>query len=233
MAVFHNRAIVRLRKILESTKAKVGSLLLVGSGLMSLLDWIGRIQTMADILPRLRWFLLNETVRAYLPWLKFGILFVGAALVVWAVLRPEKNASEREAKNATADEWKDLADRFKTLGAHVRADWEQWNSSTGLWRIAGGKETAKCESLCRLAGAMLMRSPNTLAIFPVKESEPELGCRWLYFLKDRYGLTPGVSTLGWGPDESGKKQSFIGGCIQNLGNVSEAACLDCAAESEK
>lgn len=165
-----------------------------------------------------------------MPSLGWSALLFVVGLVWLAVIAlwPEKTT---KAKNATAEEWKDLADRFKALphAALVRADWLRSDNGEESWMIMGGKQEAKCQSLCRLAGALLMRSPNILRKLTTGVStDLDLGCRWLYFLKDKYGLTPGSLVMSG----SINGVPFQGGSIQNLPGVSESACLDCAAEAE-
>jgi hypothetical protein len=70
-----------------------------------------------------------------------------------------------------SDEWKILADKFGTFQRmHVRAEWySETLDNDGKpfgeqWMIRDGRKhkfASDCEALCKLAGAMLLKSPKT------------------------------------------------------------------------
>ncbi len=129
-----------------------------------------------------------------------------------------------------AGEWKDLAARFHAIAnASIRADWNRAGDGTETWRVCGGDHQV-CESLCRLAGATLSRSPRIFAALQEDirlESNPLY--RWLNFLK---GAAGNVTGMGYA-NETNRDGNTTGihqfGSIHNLPAVSERVCIDCAA----
>ena len=71
---------------------------------------------------------------------------------------------QRAKSSPTSADWKELAGEFEKSSDFVRADWQcnRKNNVTtyNLWSFAGGVETKACETLCRYAGTMLLKSPH-------------------------------------------------------------------------
>lgn len=130
------------------------------------------------------------------------------------------NEKRRQAKR---EDWIELAKSFKEIDLDIRADWHKAGNGAESWGLMGGSQRTKCKSLCALAGALLVRSPKTLATTsPNLRSQADPCWRWLFFLKEKYGLTcPVVGHENGDP--------IYGGLIESLGSKSESACLDCAA----
>lgn len=130
-------------------------------------------------------------------------------------------------------DWKLAEDGFrryaKTL---VRADWFQ--DSLGpveKWTITGDTSQAvyDCEALCFQAGNLLVVSPMSTHI-PVKlRSHKNDADRWLYFLKQRYGITDIM--IGSSKSNDGQTHSATAGSIRNLAATSARACIECGAKS--
>ena len=121
--------------------------------------------------------------------------------------------------------WRDLAKDFDGLPERIRADWNRNGEGTESWRIAH----QKCEGLCKLAGAMLVKSPNIVTELPQSlQSESDPMFRWLSFLKEKNYL----SRIQYGVEsaETGKEPKIIlFGSIENVARVSAVVCIECAA----
>lgn len=141
-------------------------------------------------------------------------------------------------------EWKDLASRFDMFQSqHIRATWfseslnwdgtdvgEQWYVQDDAYAVGPSvSQTKDCESLCRLAGAMLLQSPRLKERLSAKvRSRSNDMWRWLYFLKDEKNaigkLSPGSAFA------NGRKIETQSGDIENLAATCGRACIECAAE---
>ena len=76
---------------------------------------------------------------------------------------------------------------------------------------------------------MLLRSPNVCAgLSKQLRSVDDPMYRWLYFLKDRRALDNYIGVVEDFPD--GRKAGIYSGFINNLPEVSAAACIECAAK---
>ncbi len=125
-------------------------------------------------------------------------------------------------------EWQALASRFEKLPADVRADWNRGSDGIESWSIrAHGHE--ECESLCKLAGAMLLRSPRVSAeLDETLRSEEAEVARWLYFLKKAKGLSDyqyGLEQIA----ENEQKPIYFGS-IHGLASLSYRMCIECSAK---
>jgi hypothetical protein len=85
-----------------------------------------------------------------------------------------------------AFEWKDLAADFRRINNDsVRADWSRTGDGSEAWRVCGGGNHQDCESLCKLAGAMLAKSKKIFALLPEnRRLQSDSLYIWLDFLKD-------------------------------------------------
>lgn len=170
----------------------------------------------------------------------FAVLAIVAALLtcyrIWKSeydraesLEGQLSASDKQSA-ITSKDWKELADRFKEIGRDVSAQWqcnrgndqtisEDWNFS--------GQYQKPCESLCKFAGALLLKSPNicpTLSHSALRQLNP--AWRWLFFLKETHRATDlggGMALAG------GDGTNYFSERISNLAAVSARVCMECAA----
>jgi len=138
----------------------------------------------------------------------------------------------------TATDWKDLSSKFDKIPAqYARAEWysESLDNDGKLagerWMVRGEfgeRYGSYCESLCQLAGAMLLKSPHVSSGLSQKvKSRSNEVWRWLYFLREKPG-TAKTSATG---------QSIVRGfsvetrkeVIDSLPLECSKACLECAA----
>lgn len=135
-----------------------------------------------------------------------------------------------EEKPVGRADWLQLAKDFESCPQQLRADYSRAGSpGVDTWTIGGWSHPDKCRSLCRLAGAMLLSS-RTVRFGLSKElkSVTNPTYRWLYFLKERSPLQnyiAGVETF-----QDGSTAGVYSGLINNLPEVSAAACIECAAK---
>jgi len=146
----------------------------------------------------------------------------------------ETQQRERDTALVRAD-WEKLASQFKEIPHDVRADWSSggfnWDGVTleRQWYIAAGDGSKDCESLCRRAGKMLMKSPHiSMRLTNTAQSEQDDILRWLDFLKEYHNA---VRITGQGTETAGgKKRSVTFGSIDDLGSVSARACIECSTD---
>jgi hypothetical protein len=130
-------------------------------------------------------------------------------------------------------EWKELAARFGMLDRFVSASWHctRRNNATvnEKWDVGGISGGAKCETLCRYAGSLLLKSPKASSLLPDNiraYSNPVW--RWLFFLKENHRAMESEIPL-MGTESDGTKTIYLMGSIRALPAVSERICLECAA----
>jgi hypothetical protein len=130
---------------------------------------------------------------------------------------------------STASDWQALGSRFEKLPTGIRADWNRMSNGVETWNI-GGTSKVECESLCQLAGAMLLRSAKVAAnLSEVVRGVSNPAHRWLYFLKEaQSGLTGYQYAFEVGDDGTQKPIYF--GSINDLGRLSYTSCIRCSAE---
>lgn len=88
----------------------------------------------------------------------------------WRKIETENEIAEvrRELKNSAVighSQWRQMASDFEKLPNDI---WAEWTGQVGgdvpvlknRWHIRGGNAAEQCEALCKLAGAMLLRSPR-------------------------------------------------------------------------
>ena len=156
----------------------------------------------------------------------------GADLIVLERATDEVDRLSRELQRRNiASEWRDLAGRFeKYKNSLVFADWQETEGENDYWAVRGGvqggADARECESLCRLAGAMLRRSARVFSsLSDIARSELNDVKRWLFFLKERGCLERplvGVETRG-----DGTTRTMTAWQIGNLPAASARECLYC------
>ncbi len=140
-------------------------------------------------------------------------------------------ASVKEQRPVSrAPEWQQLADRFETCSRFVRADWQSTKGET-TWRLAGGSTECKpIETLCILAGSMLVKSLNVHAGLPGDVSaETEPFRRWLTFVKS----TNASDSMNYAEeqDDAGNSLGFIYfGSYGGIAHTSALLCMRCSAD---
>jgi hypothetical protein len=134
------------------------------------------------------------------------------------------------ADRTKGSDWTALADRFKQLPFGITAYWSRYGRpATETWRVNSGLAGKECESLCRLAGAMLLRSPKANGSLDARiRLQPDSLYRWLYFLRQSTHLNNYMAATEVLDD--GRKSTTQTACINDLAQVSMRACIDCAAQ---
>ncbi len=140
----------------------------------------------------------------------------------------EPTSSPTSTPSAASD-WQALASRFEKLPNGIRADWNRMSNGVETWSI-GGTARVECESLCQLAGAMLLRSARVAAnLSEVVRGVSNPAHRWLYFLKEtQSGLTDYQYAFEVADD--GTKKPLYFGSINDVGRLSHTSCIRCSAE---
>lgn len=200
--------------VLSRVRAKVRKLA-VPTIIIGALDWFGRYETAKDLLTKLMGYRVAAFISFSAAWLSPVILVIGFALLFLS----------RHRAIGAAD-WSSLGTRFQQIPSTVRADWiGQVGGNAGpvkdTWRVRGGIGERDCEALCRLAGAMLLRSPHiSLRLSEIARSQTDHAWRWLYFMKENHGAAK----------DNGRTDTTFRQSIDNLGAVSARVCIECSAE---
>lgn len=161
-------------------------------------------------------------------------LFV-AGFKAWREQRDHSSALERERDAAlaasqtavTPKDWQDLAKEFEKVEPDVRADWyTQSDRPRRAWNLAGGYSRRNCETFCRLAGQMLMRSPKVCASLDasVRDIEDPIE-RWLEFVAARSGA-PNRGSGSIEAVDGGVRSVVLIGSIDAIGAESVRACFE-------
>jgi hypothetical protein len=134
------------------------------------------------------------------------------------------------AEKTVREDWQRLATAFRAApGFEVRADWSKASSGAESWEIRGGPEDCReCETLCRQAGTMLMKSPHILQTLPGSvQSHTNPLWRWLEFIKEQSG---GLSRASYGMEQhdGGEQKPVYFGSLADVKAKSARACVDCA-----
>jgi uncharacterized membrane protein len=163
------------------------------------------------------------------PWVYWLVAIVGLFVAFFKAWNDQANEKEKAlakiAERAEASaafpiaiEWKELAKEFRQLPRRIRADWNRNRDGEESWRMFH----PECEALCKLAGAMLARSPK---VFPEPHPETDTLFRWLGFLKKEKNL----SDIQYGIEQpEGKVVLF--GSLDGVAEMSAAVCIECAAK---
>lgn len=132
-----------------------------------------------------------------------------------------------------AAEWKELSDRFARGDPNTFADWHRQTDGSERWEIRGHWKVRECESLCKLAGAMLLRSPKVLSRLSDKLlNQNDHTTRWLDFLVESKSGRLEDMMHGQDTDAEGKQigMLYLTASLHNLDGVSARACIECAAK---
>jgi hypothetical protein len=123
-----------------------------------------------------------------------------------------------------ADKWKELGKEFQNLPGRIRAEWEHRSDVPDVWRVPH----PQCAALCKLAGAMLGKSPRVSRELPSElRSETDLIFRWLGYLKQTTPVSNVVHVYEQLPGEDQKL--VVHGYLEHLAETSYGACMACAA----
>ena len=142
--------------------------------------------------------------------------------------KPELQPVER------SKDWQELAEKFEKVGLDVGARWDchRRHNQTVYenWTILGTYRKP-CESLCRFAGSLLLKSPNVSPTLQESaRAQSDAVYRWLFFLKENHDA---ISSRGLGSgimppvDEHGT--IYLSESIANLAAISARVCTECAA----
>jgi hypothetical protein len=159
---------------------------------------------------------------------------------LWTVLeyrekKKRKNSQPESSKpriEPSVDSgWEKIADRFKEFErSGIEARYTHWSmNGDESWELSGGKiETrAYFKSLCKLAGAMLQRTPSAELSEKLRSYDDDFS-RWLLFLKENHRASVHVSYADLQTDDGGTSiVLFVD--IRDVAQVSMAACIECAA----
>lgn len=145
---------------------------------------------------------------------------------------PDTTSDKPPRPENFSQEWKELAEKFGAADRFVRAAYQchRQNNTTVYekWDVNGGHGNAEAASLCRYAGALLLKSMSGLSDSVVKQSDSANS--WFFYLKEycaalEYGHLPAV-----GVGDDGTKTIYILGSINSLMQVSAIACRNRAAD---
>lgn len=226
-----------------------GKFFLIGAALWGILGAWDLFKS--EILPEKYQSWTLVAITPHLPWSAWVIILLGLVLGVLlegahAAIQRRDQANlklQSETKQAAAGktrmnrdwpgDWKLAEDGFRRYEKFsVRADW--FRDSCGpveQWRICGGSPDAvrDCEATCFQAGKLLIVSPMSNHVSAELRSHGDDAHRWLYFLKERYGLEDAMS--GTSTDKDGQTFTSTAGSIRNLAVASARACVECGANS--
>ena len=216
-------------------RSKLGAVLSPILGLISLISLILPFVNMPH------WVILAA------PWLKVSpltaLLIVAFCFVVvlgygghklhgetlLALGKATAKLAERKQTVVAAGDWIDLSDRFKRVEIGIRADFFRDPNKSERWSVRCDTNN-ECESLCRYAGSMLLRSPKLYNAIPLDiRSEMDPLARWFRFLQTTEVGRIKHMDHGIVRSERGEESGFFqSGSIDNLGKVSSVACIQCA-----
>lgn len=217
--------------------------------MLALYGWIGGMDFLADKFGWIWWHDLSRIPSfTWTTWVIGGlvlclvILFEGAFRLVRLVestaqgttnrLRDQVTALESRP-GVTARDWSDLREQFRSVPEqHVRGEW-YGDAHTERWlaiRGASPTSNATAQSLCELAGSMLLRSrPIARTLSAAVVAQPTAWARWLEYVKetgpDRFRLDLTGHEL-----INGERVQTRGGRLDNVPVVSADACAECAAK---
>ena len=166
--------------------------------------------------------------------LGLGLLIAIVLHMTRATKKGEKDNQLSELMMMWPDKWRELASDFSKLPNDTRADWYgQVGGDVPMvenqWSIAGGIQRENCEALCKLAGAMLLRSPKISSkLSEMVRLQTNEVRRWLYFLKEHSGV-PKETLVGDGIAHGISVKTSMQS-INGLATVSARVCIECSAE---
>ena len=160
------------------------------------------------------------------PWKRTGKITLQAELPRTGIDKPP----ESTPSVGSSDKWQELATQFEKLPDYTRADWKcnrlKNETTFEQWQFAGGNEAKHCETLCRHAGTLLLKSPNvslTLSANAREQSDP--AWRWLYFLRENYRAS---QLYGHHPPIGDDGTIYLLENILGVASVSMRVCRECA-----
>jgi hypothetical protein len=140
-------------------------------------------------------------------------------------------AASRPSRDWQGD-WKELSTRFGEMANILIAADYVGSSEDESWNLRGSPAVVvrRLESLCKLAGNLLIASPNVSRNLPSDlRAHPDPINRWLFYLKIRPGAFKNVG-YGAGTSGTGEKIHYQMGSIEQLATVSASECISCAAD---
>jgi hypothetical protein len=148
-------------------------------------------------------------------------------------------AKTTQRRKATANDWNQLAERFKAVRQHdVRAEWSGDEHGSGEWSAIRGPapdSAMATESCCKLAGALLMASAQIEPkLSPAVRRQPTEWARWLEYIRE---VSPQrFKTTATGAENVRDTDGTIGqvltfhGEISNLPLASSDIAVECAGK---
>ena len=148
-------------------------------------------------------------------------------------------AKTAQRRTTTANDWNQLAERFKAIRQHdVRAEWSGDENGNGAWSAIRGPapdSTMATESCCKLAGAVLMASTHIQpSLSEAVRKQPSEWARWLEYIKEtspqRFKTTGNGAENVRDPDGMIRIVFTFHGEISNLPLASSDISVECAGK---
>jgi len=141
-------------------------------------------------------------------------------------LKKEIALQEDAKRNSVSSaDWNELAMKFGEPSQFPLRVQYQSTKADVTWYL----HDAKYKALCKLAGSMLLKSPNVRHSLPTSiVSEPNAVSRWLNYIKELNRSEydgHGIEDL-----DDGTKLVHVLGYISDLGAVSANLCIECSAK---
>jgi hypothetical protein len=155
----------------------------------------------------------------------------GLALRIQQLEAQVAGAERIGAERIRREDWQKLAADFRALpGFEVAASWQKTILLGESWEYlrGGPKDTKECETLCRQAGTMLLKSPRvSQQLSGAVHSQTDPAWRWYEYLKETTG---GLSDFGDGVGikDGVEVETIVWGSLNELKARSARACVECA-----
>jgi hypothetical protein len=166
-----------------------------------------------------------------------GSLLIVISLLMLAYLYATRKANDlpdvRDGLEEKRSAWRDMAVRFDNIDPRIWADW--FSEGYGfdglehgeLWTVRGdGLDISQCETLCKIAGAMLLNSAESIKMSDKVLTRSDDMYRWLYFLEERRGSKS--SGTGSSAARGFVKQTTVR-TIKSVAKSSSVTCLEIAS----
>lgn len=141
------------------------------------------------------------------------------------------NAQSTEPEAISRQDWLDLSSRFKiTQQYEPYAQWEKSPWKDDSWKLCG-TDSRTCESLCQLAGAMLLKSPTVskhLSEAVLSRTSPI--DRWLDFVSEKTGFQKVDHDPVFVRTSDDELHCLQTGSMDFVFTRSAQACVQCSAE---